>query len=391
MLFAMNDQKRNFFNYLRFIYNGKSMKLNSDKGRINIILHILAWILFLGLPLYSARRMQMGNDFLVIYYTILAINGLIFYINYLFLVPRYFFQKKKYRYYLSAFILIVFFYFVSDISSNLLFRNLADEVKPGQYDRPPAGMRNPEPPVGIAPVGGAFRGSHVLGYSSTAIFIVFFSLGLKVLERQSKIEKMQEEMEKEKLNSELAFLKNQISPHFFFNTLNNIYSLIAINAEDSQNAVLKLSKLMRYLLYESEHGDTKLSQEIDFMKNYIDLMKLRMSERVTLNVFFPEEYADRNMQPLLFIPFIENSFKHGISYREQSFIDINMTAEADSITFKCSNSLHTGGDKGAETKAGGIGLENVRKRLNLLFPGSHDLRINRSDNRFDVVLEIKTA
>ncbi|HAX93435.1 MAG TPA: hypothetical protein DCY25_05735 [Bacteroidales bacterium] len=202
---------------------------------------------------------------------------------------------------------------------------------------------------------------------------------------------MQEEMEKEKLNSELAFLKNQISPHFFFNTLNNIYSLIAINAEDSQNAVLKLSKLMRYLLYESEHGDTKLSQEIDFMKNYIDLMKLRMSERVTLNVFFPEEYADRNMQPLLFIPFIENSFKHGISYREQSFIDINMTAEADSITFKCSNSLHTGGDKGAETKAGGIGLENVRKRLNLLFPGSHDLRINRSDNRFDVVLEIKTA
>lgn len=366
------------------------MKLNSDKGRIIIILHILAWIVFLGLPLYSSRRMQMGNDFLVIYYTILAINGLIFYINYLFLVPRYFFQKKKYRYYLSAFVLIVCFFFVSDISSNLLFRNLSEEVRPGQYNRPSEGMGKPGPPGGIEPVGGAFRGSHILGYSSTAIFIVFFSLGLKVIERQSKIEKMQEEMEKEKLNSELAFLKNQISPHFFFNTLNNIYSLIAINTEDSQEAVLKLSKLMRYLLYESEHGDTKLSQEINFMKNYIDLMKLRMSERVNLKVSFPDEYHDRIIQPLLFIPFIENSFKHGISYRE-SFIDISMEAEAASIVFKCSNSLHRKTEKDAETETGGIGLENVRKRLDLLFPGRHELRINSSENRFDVFLEIKTA
>ncbi len=387
----MNDQNRKrFFNYLRFSYSGKSMKLNSDKGRIIIILHILAWIVFLGLPLYSSRRMQMGNDFLVIYYTILAINGLIFYINYLFLVPRYFFQKKKYRYYLSAFVLIVCFFFVSDISSNLLFRNLSEEVRPGQYNRPSEGMGKPGPPGGIEPVGGAFRGSHILGYSSTAIFIVFFSLGLKVIERQSKIEKMQEEMEKEKLNSELAFLKNQISPHFFFNTLNNIYSLIAINTEDSQEAVLKLSKLMRYLLYESEHGDTKLSQEINFMKNYIDLMKLRMSERVNLKVSFPDEYHDRIIQPLLFIPFIENSFKHGISYRE-SFIDISMEAEAASIVFKCSNSLHRKTEKDAETETGGIGLENVRKRLDLLFPGRHELRINSSENRFDVFLEIKTA
>lgn len=368
------------------------MKLNSDKSRINTFLHILAWIVFLGLPLYSSRRMQLGNDFLIIYYTIMAINGIIFYINYLFLVPRYFFQKKKYRYYLSAFILIVCFYFVSDISSNLLFRNLSDEVRSGQDNRPPEGMIKPEPPGGVAPVGRPFRGSHVLGYSSTAIFIVFFSLGLKVIERQSKIEKMQEELEKEKLNSELAFLKNQISPHFFFNTLNNIYSLIAINAGDSQNAVLKLSKLMRYLLYESEHGDTKLSQEIDFMRNYIDLMKLRMNDRVTLNVSFPEKYADRNIEPLLFIPFIENAFKHGISFREKSVIDIDMKAESGSIVFLCANTLHEGSaEKAAESKDGGIGLENVRKRLSLLFPGRHDLKINTSGNRFEVSLEIQTS
>ena len=173
----------------------------------------------------------------------------------------------------------------------------------------------------------------------TSIFLVFFSVGMRVLERHSQTEKLQKELEKEKLNSELAFLKNQISPHFFFNTLNNIYSLISINAEDSQKAVLRLSKLMRYLLYDSEHGNTKLSNEIDFMNNYIDLMKLRMSNKISLTVSFPEKYEDINIPPLIFIPFIENAFKHGISYREKSFIDISMTAEKESVRFKCTNSL----------------------------------------------------
>ncbi len=148
-----------------------------------------------------------------------------------------------------------------------------------------------------------------MGYVSSSLFIVFLSLGVKVLERQSRIEKMQEEMERAKLNAELAFLKNQISPHFFFNTLNNIYSLISINPEDSQKAVFKLSKLMRYLLYESEHGNTRLSSEIDFMNNYIDLMKLRMSEKVSLSVSFPEKYEDRNIPPLLFVPFYRKCFQ----------------------------------------------------------------------------------
>jgi LytS/YehU family sensor histidine kinase len=219
--------------------------------------------------------------------------------------------------------------------------------------------------------------------------MVFLSLGLRVLERQSKIEKMQEEMEKAKLNAELALLKNQISPHFFFNTLNNIYSLIGINAEDSQKAVLKLSKLMRYLLYESELGNTMLSNEIDFMNNYIDLMKLRVNDKVELSISFPKKYEDRNIPPLLFIPFIENAFKHGISYREKSFIDINMVVTVESITFRCVNSLIRTKEEVLNGHPG-IGLENVGKRLNLLFPGHHELKIDKSGNAFEVFLTIKT-
>ncbi|HNW57925.1 MAG TPA: histidine kinase, partial [Bacteroidales bacterium] len=179
----------------------------------------------------------------------------------------------------------------------------------------------------------------------------------------------------------------QISPHFFFNTLNNIYSLISISPEDSQKAVLKLSKLMRYLLYETEHGNTSLNSEIKFMNNYIDLMKLRVSDKIKLSVSFPEKYDDLNIPPLLFIPFIENAFKHGISYREASFIDINMQVEKDSISFRCCNSVAKTREE-SEKKDSGIGLENVSKRLNLLFPEKHELTINKSDTTFEVILNI---
>jgi LytS/YehU family sensor histidine kinase len=224
----------------------------------------------------------------------------------------------------------------------------------------------------------------------TSLFLVFFSLGMRVLERHSQTEKLQKELEKEKLNSELAFLKNQVSPHFFFNTLNNIYSLISINAEDSQKAVLRLSKLMRYLLYDSEHGNIKLSNEIDFMNNYIDLMKLRMSSKIKLVVTFPSKYEDINIPPLIFIPFIENAFKHGISYREKSFIDISMTTKKDSLVFRCVNSIVKVREEN-ESAHSGIGLENVTKRLNLLFPGKHELKISKTDSEYEVLLQINIA
>jgi two-component system LytT family sensor kinase len=364
------------------------MKKNFLEGKIHILLHLLAWAILLGLPLYFIKRWQIGNDFIWLYYIVALINCIIFYTNYLFLVPKFFFGKRKYKYYLSVLVLIVSFYFVSDISNKLIFRYVSGNE---QLSRQRESRQIPGPPRGgIMMVRPPNREMHFFNYTSTSLFLVFFSLGLRVLKRQSKIEKIQEEMEREKLNSELAFLKNQISPHFFFNTLNNIYSLITINKEDSQKAILNLSKLMRYLLYESEQGNTRLSSEIDFMNNYIDLMKLRMNEKINLSVSLPENYEDINVPPLLFIPFIENAFKHGITYREKSFIEISMLTGKDSLTFRCVNSIvKKNGDP--EKEHSGIGLENVSKRLNLLFPGKHDLKINKSDSSFEVLLFINFA
>ncbi len=366
----------------------KRIKLKGNS--IKILLHLLAWSILLGLPLYVVNRWTVGKDFIWLYYINSLISGIIFYANYLVLIPRYFFNRKRYKYYLSVVLLIACFYFISDVSNKLVFNYLSLdeqvlEIRRQQEREPGPGLPHGEPFMRMRRP--PFREMHLSNYGFNALFLIFLSIGLRVLERHAKIEELQKELETEKLNSELAFLKNQISPHFFFNTLNNIYALIGINTADSQNAVLKLSKLMRYLLYESEQGNTKLSSEIDFMNNYIDLMKLRMSDKVALEVSFPGKYDDINIPPLLFVPFIENAFKHGISYREKSYIRISMLTVSNSITFKCTNSYRKSKDENSDGHSG-IGLENVSKRLSLLFPGKHELKIKKSDTEFEVFLFI---
>jgi two-component system, LytTR family, sensor kinase len=354
----------------------KTNKLFS-RSIIRISLHILAWAILLGIPLYLIKRWDAGRDFVWVYYTNTLISGAIFYISYLFLIPRFFFRDRV-KYYVSVAILIIGFYFISDQSNKLIFKYIPDQNRIEEANRPSRKEPHGRPP---------YRQIHLFNYAFTSIFLVFFSLGLRMIERNDSIEKRQKELEKEKLNSELAFLKSQISPHFFFNTLNNIYSLIGINSEDAQNAVLKLSKLMRYLLYDSEQGLSQLSSEIDFMNNYIDLMRLRMSEKVKLHVNFPSKYENTAIPPLLFIPFIENAFKHGISYREKSFIDITLDIGKEWITFTCRNSLVKPVEE-IGTEQSGIGLDNVRKRLALLFPGRHELTIDSENAVFHVILKI---
>jgi LytS/YehU family sensor histidine kinase len=143
------------------------------------------------------------------------------------------------------------------------------------------------------------------------------------------------------------------------------------------------------MLYESEQGNTRLSREIEFMKGYIDLMKLRLSDRVRLTVTFPEEYVDQDLPPLLFIPFIENAFKHGVSTVGSSFIDIALGVEGELITFLSTNSICHSESDGPQ-QASGIGLDNVRKRLALLYPGRHDLRIDHQEKVFTVKLTVRS-
>ena len=351
------------------------------KGKIpRIVFHILVWIVFIFLPVFLVKRYRMASDFMMTYYTFAVISALIFYINYIFLVPKLFFENKKYRYYIAALVLVFCFYFISGFANgqinNWIARNDSEQSDRQINERRVPGQPPRRPRIIIA-----LPNARLIGYASYSLFLVFLSLSLRLLERQ-------EEMEKTKLNAELAILKNQISPHFFFNTLNNIYSLIGRNNEDSKNAVIKLSKLMRYVLNESGQDTKLLKEEIEFMNNYIDLMKLRIGSRTRLGINFPTECKDLKIPHLLFISLIENAFKYGISVQEESYVNISLECGENNVSFKCENGLPEG-NNGTNLSSSGIGLDNLKKRLNLIYPGRHDLEINRTSHKFEVNLIIR--
>ena len=348
-------------------------------NKIKLTLHAIAWIIIIIIPLYLNYAFGGGDQHRLYQFYVNTFSAVfIFYAGYLWLVPRFFLQDKKSTYLFILVGLILSTYLLTSfINDNILSDSVRDAKFLEAFKKVTG--ENKTPPFKLF---GFFN--HILA----SVLISGFAMGLGVMEKLNQTEKKQKELEKEKLHSELAFLKNQVSPHFFFNTLNNIYSLIGIDGPTAQESVLKLSKLMRYLLYESEHGETMMSHEIDFMNNYIDLMKLRLSPRVELQIDFPTEFSDFSIPPLLFVPFIENAFKHGITYRDLSFIHIAMKIEDGQISFSSENSVGKSSQTG-DAQHTGIGLDNVRKRLALLFPGSHELKIENGETIFKVELSIK--
>lgn len=348
--------------------------------KLPLILHTMAWAILFIIPIYLITS---GSDrdafFLIRVYSRTIVYALIFYLNYFWLVPRFFFSGKKKSYFLSAALLILITFFALEGANKYIFPERPEEKRISDEFRKLAKENKFKP-----------NNFYIYDYLMTSFLITGFSLGLRFSDKLIQNEKQRKELEKERLHSELAFLKNQISPHFFFNTLNNIYSLIEINTADAQKSILKLSKLMRYLIYESEHGNTQLSREIDFMNNYIDLMKLRINNKVDLKVSFPEKFTDISISPLLFVPFIENAFKHGVSYRDPSFIHVSLEIKDREIVFACNNSIVRHKDDSPSDDSG-IGLENVKKRLQLLYPQKHLLTIDVTNQSFSVLLKIETA
>jgi sensor histidine kinase YesM len=357
---------------------GKSISIH-DKW-ISFTLHAIGWIIVIAIPLYLSNAFWGGNlHRLYEFYLHTFSSALIFYLGYLWLVPRYFIQNRKLTYVVILVSLILVTHYITNyIEKTYLYDPVADAKFQEAMKMITGKDEGPKNPRAF----GFYN--HIL----SSVLLSGFAIGLGLMDKLKQNEKKQKELEKEKLNSELAFLKNQVSPHFFFNTLNNIYSLIGIDGPTAQESVLKLSKLMRYLLYESEHGETLMSHEIDFMNNYIDLMKLRLSPKVELLIDFPKEFLDFSIPPLLFVPFVENAFKHGVSHRERSFIHLRMQIENAQIMFISENSIGKSSQPG-DMQHSGIGLENVKKRLNLLFPERHNLSIEESEAVFHVELTIQ--
>lgn len=196
--------------------------------------------------------------------------------------------------------------------------------------------------------------------------------------------------QREKLAAELEALKAQVHPHFLFNTLNNLYALTRRQAPEAPNVVLRLSNLLSYVLYECNAPEVPLNQEIQFLKNYVALEQLRYGDRLDVSLNFTGDIHGQKIAPLLLIPFLENAFKHGTSEQlDQSWISLNLAVEGHTLTFQLLNSRDPDGD---ETHLlGGIGLQNVRKRLDLLYPDRHDLRVQADADTFMVTLKLELS
>jgi len=208
------------------------------------------------------------------------------------------------------------------------------------------------------------------------------SVAIKMTNRWIQSENEIRELEKSRTEAELKNLRNQLNPHFLFNTLNNIYSLIALSPEKAQQAIMDLSKLLRYVLYDNSPEFVPLQKEMEFVRNYVELMRLRLTDNTEIKISLPQSASSGTLiAPLLFISLIENAFKHGVSNSQPSFIHIDISEYSDQrIVCTIENSYFP---KNETDKSGsGIGLDNLRKRLELLYPGRYLLNIEQTDDKY---------
>ena len=221
---------------------------------------------------------------------------------------------------------------------------------------------------------------------ATIIFILMtgMNLGIKFYFRQRDDRERLAILERQNLEQQLEYLKYQINPHFLMNTLNNIHALVDIDPEQAKETIVELSKIMRFVLYEGSKQKVPLRQEIIFLDNYIQLMSMRVTDQVDIKVDIPQVMPDRDIPPLMLITFVENAFKHGVSYRQKSFIDISIRISDDRLLFHCRNSKVPQG----EDCHGGVGLQNVKRRLELIYGSTYTLDIKDEADTYTVDLSL---
>lgn len=356
------------------------MRLQRSKGRlITILTHVLIWAVF-GLAIFFHRPFFANNDmpfqFWVTQTVTLSLLLIAFYVNASVLVPRFLLKNQFGNYFAMIIAIVVVIVFIHGWVDRAFDPPLAFEQ---------AELLRPRRPPGPS---GPGQGIHI---DKLTIIISALVLGIgtsiTVIQKWQKDKLKREELERDKVTSELSFLKAQVNPHFFFNTLNNIYALTTVDAELAGKAIHQLSRMMRYLLYDTQSGHTMLSQEIAFVKDYISLMQLRLTDVVTLNIDTPPSLRDVPLAPMIFLPFIENAFKHGVRAAQPSHIDIIILQKDKVLDLTVRNSTIKDNSGSLDTGSG-IGLVNTKRRLDLLYPAKYKLDINElnADNEYTVHL-----
>jgi LytS/YehU family sensor histidine kinase len=324
-----------------------------------IVLHAIIWIAIVLYFMYNNGRTEYSTIVNFVYFGVINIS--LFYINYLFILPT-FLNRKKYLWCaLSIFFVVMIFSF---IKCGLAYYFYDIVIKRG--------------------------GSKVVidfwYYYSSAVFVscffILLSTVLKFIQDWFLNEKVKSNLENENLIAELAFLKSQINPHFLFNSLNNIYSLAYQKSEKTPEAILKLSEIMRYMLYESNEDKVELSNEIRYLENYIELQKLRFKDNIYIKFEINGDPLGLMITPLVLISFVENAFKHGIATDSENPISISLNLTDGKLLFHVSN-IKSSMNKDI---TGGIGLQNVQRRLSLIYKDRYRLQIDDTNDIYNCEL-----
>lgn len=343
----------------------KLIKINNKW--ITILLHIAAWLVVLSLPYllrppYDPQRLKDPDKNGFIYLNLLTdiFWIAIFYLNALVLTER-FIYKKKYGYYL---LILIAVYCIVMVFHGQLFTAL---IKVRKFN---------------------FRMSASFNLT-TFLLTVAASITYKLIWDKSQTDKLLQEKQEESLKTELSFLRSQISPHFIFNILNNMVALARMKSDQLEPTIMKLSNLMQYMLYETDEEKVLLATEIEYLRSYIDLQQQRFGSKVKVNVCLDVKEDWLSIEPMMLIPFVENAFKHGVGIIKDPEINIQLKTNGRQLLFEVSNKYNDAETLEVKDKTSGIGLQNVSRRLNLLYGNQHELIIRRENDWFNISLKLK--
>ncbi|WP_245891620.1 sensor histidine kinase [Flavobacterium faecale] len=334
------------------------------------MIHFVIWFLFImaaSLPFYESKS-NINSDF---YFQWISGIGL-FYLNFYYLVPKLLLQKRLWEYLLLLLSIIIVLVIV--------------RITFFPHEAPP------DEGVKIMTTNGKTilrRRPPFFRKALPALFYLFITAGSTVIKTLSEFYNDQQNKllaETNRTATELTYLRKQTNPHFLFNALNSIYSLAYQKSDKVPDAIVTLSEMMRYMLYETDNSTVFLEKELNYIKNYIDLQKLRLNNIENIFVNIHGNTADKQIEPLLLIDFVENAFKYGTDYKGVAFVKIKITIEENNLDFWIENKMQ---EFHKDPKNSGIGLSNIESRLNLLYPNAHQLTTLESDDNYTVHLKLK--
>lgn len=350
------------------------MSLKTIRTYVPVLIHILGWgLLLFTFLLYQplSSGVDLPNLFWVKQGLLCALLIAAFYLNSEVMAPQLLFRERI-GVYMGALVAVVagILLFVWAFESYFELHVLIHRA----YN-PDGGGKPPRP-------GRWFQGTLL-----STLFILGISTSITAVRTWQRDTQLRQDLEQAKVSSELLFLKAQINPHFFFNTLNNIYALTLLDVVKAREALHRLSRMMRYVLYENPNGTGQLSQEIAFVQDYIELMQLRLTDKVKVLFVQPTPLHDAQIATMLLLPFVENAFKHGVSALSPSRIEIDITQTGKQLRMQVRNTVFPEKSISLEVSSG-IGLTNTRRRLDLLYPGQYQLSAVHDTDRQEYVVDL---